>query len=770
MKHLLLIISILSLLFSSSAAVEWEEIKCDLKTDPASVLQSGDTIYIGHYGIAKSTDGGKTFKKINKVVDGDREYDLADEGFSVLNLFKSENGSLVAAIEGVGLIYSDNDGELWNISNLKQNMWHNSTKFAEVGNVLYIYGRVLENDSLLFKSTNRGENWHLVTIESNKWLKVSYFEFMPDKKQFLITGQDSDSNDRYVYYDPVLDTITDIQFEPPDGQQFPQYYFKNDDIISQDFSSPILYKYDIDNKSWNELLNLDSLVYATIDTNRLKFPQDEWERKHSTIIQNNGALIYYITLYINGSRHISDTKEVAFLSYDFGNSWILYNQLLQRHEPYVDQIEISKYDGENIFRKLYGIGGAEYKLYNKESKNHTDLSFNTNLISTIKKYRKYEDSEICVLLNTEYPVWINQQPDGWKKVSYLHDALPTFEKSVYGVEDGNLYYYDSVKDISKSLKDTLCKNIAFRNRFLTDYYITFIDSQIGNKICLIENLDLGMDLGMRGFGKRVIRLYENQKNIGEIDTMFFSFENNADGEFVAINYRDYLKSYIKWNSEEEWIDTLDILIGDIDDDEFDKLDKEVVCSYNIFPKIKFEDDVIILTHQPGVEITRDKGDTWTKFLATPQRNYDFKIYDKEIYLKNKYALLRSHDGNYWENILEGTSKAKVIDFEFDPDGYAYVYTTNGAYISKETMEDSGKAWNEEDIDLEFNLSNDKKSVQIVTSSRIKNVEASELKQELKLVSNNTYDLSTLESENYCLRVEFDNGKVVYKQLVLANEE
>ncbi len=86
------------------------------------------------------------------------------------------------------------------------------------------------------------------------------------------------------------------------------------------------------------------------------------------------------------------------------------------------------------------------------------------------------------------------------------------------------------------------------------------------------------------------------------------------------------------------------------------------------------------------------------------------------------------------------------------------------------MEDSPRPWEEDKIKLDFTVATDKNTLQINSSENIKSLEVSELKQRLECISDNTYDISNLERENYFLRVEFEDGKVVYKQLVLEEKE
>jgi hypothetical protein len=437
-----------------------------------------------------------------------------------------------------------------------------------------------------------------------------------------------------------------------------------------------------------------------------------------------------------------EEKQVTIYSADYGNTWEEYDYFKVNSITSLPQYDISK-------------------------------------ITKIIKYRRYKENQLCVRQNSgliyagtkSQKVWYKIGNGDWVSIPNIYKLWPNYDGSAYaqkygGGETDSLFYYKNWCSIDQKTDDIIAEcltgDILFGN-FCFDYIV----SHKSNTICVKKHGLCSQNIKYNGF-----HFYCKNEEIAFFDNKNRSIIlDEATGNYCSVVGDHEVPIYVNPNIyDTHKVESVRIMLGNYKTHELKEIRGNILTKYFKNILMDFEKGTIIFSHTKGIEISRDKGESWTKILDLPNQEIDFKLHSQNIYLKTNKLLLRSHDGKYWENILEGTSKAKIIDFEFDPAGYAYVYTTNGAFISKVSMEDSGKAWDEDEIDLEFTINNDNRSVQIVTSNRIKTVEASELKQELKLIANNAYDISTLENENYFLRIEFGDGKVAYKQLVLADEE
>ncbi len=735
MRYLLFISTLLSLLFSSSTAVEWEEIKCDVKAEPTAFFQSGDTIYIGHYGIAKSTDGGKTFKKINKLVDGDREYDLADEGFHILDIYKTSTSMLLCSSIETGLLYSTNDGDTWQKSNISLSQLQNNINsvFVEIDSSLFLLKLTSNPDFVLYKSDDSGMSWSHSYIGISNWKYIEFFHYLPDQKEFLIIGFDKDSVRQFFYYNPISKSLRHFEDIIPEIEEAQYFGFENQ-VLAYDKQQYKIYKY-YPSSGWELFVDL-------VDKTEEKLELEDYEVYIINIfLKTSGndlrAYISFQTNSISESDTSNEIQNILLSSPDFGKYWVVL---------YKDSKENTKHAPHNSMR------------------------FNTSKINNIVKYRKYDDIEIGVIdhFGKYSPsfenVWYSKNNSSWETLPKIPIAWPNFDGSVYTVEGVNLNYYENFSDIEEGKKTQILDNMPVNYREFFHTYTNVVKEHYINGLEVF-----GSSRRSNSTGHISIK---NNKLVGGLGINYLITEFDQTAKYLAFKHSIDLNVDSNYKREILNKDTFQLVYGDIISKEEIILDKTIKPINSKFNSLSFlsyialEKDVFMISHIPAIELSRDKGKTWTKILSTPKDQIDFKIHEENIYLRNRNTLLRSHNGKYWENLLEGTSKARIIDFEFDPDGHAYAYTTNGAFISKEPIEDSGKAWNEEDIDLEFKIASDKNSVEITSKDKIKNVTISDWGKLLKKISENTYDISELETVNYFLRVEFEDGKVVYKQLAL----
>ncbi len=739
MKNLTTILILLFSLFTATTAVEWEEIKCDVKARPSAVFNSGDTIYIGHYGIAKSSDGGKTFKKINKVVDGDRVYDLAEDMCEVYEIFQNKFNVLFAKAVGKKILYSTNGGELWQTTNLDLTERYNFifNEYYTSDSYIYIFNRTASPDSLLYKSNDLGKTWSSCDLGIKQWKKIESIEYLSSLEKFCIVGLDQNSKQKIFYYDANKNLKREIDIELPNFED-PKILCSGNHILAYNKTTHQIYKYNI-KEGWKLYIDL-------IDTFKMlhDVKVKEINLNKAYFLQTGDTIGFNISFK---EKHFWDflfdneEKQVTIYSTDYGNTW-------------------EEYD---YFKVNYITRFTPY-----------DISKITNII----KYRRYKENQLCVRQNSgliytgtkSQKVWYKIENGDWVSIPNIYKIWPDYDGSAYvqkhgGNEYDSLFYYENWCSIDQDA-DYLIAECLVGDFIFGNFCFDHIVNHKSNIVCVKKHGLSGHINKYNGFHfyfkNEVIAFFDNKNRSIVLD--------EATGDYCSVVGDHEVPIYVNPNIyDTNKVESVRIMLGNYKSHELKEIRGNILTKYFKNILMDFEKQTIIFSHTPGIEISRDIGETWTKILDLPKEEIDLKLHDENTYLKTNKLLLRSHDGKNWENILEGTSKAKIIDFEFDPDDYAYVYTTNGAFISSEKMTDATEAWEEDKIDFDFSISSDKKTLQISGSDKINNISVSESDLELKRISESNFDISNLEAQNYFLRVQLEDGKVVYKQLVLAAE-
>ncbi len=771
MKNLTMILILLFSLFTATTAVEWEEIKCDVKSTPSAVFRSGDTIYIGHYGIAKSTDGGKTFKKINKVVDGDREFDLADEGYKITRLEMNNEGYLLASVEGFGMLITKDAGETW--SRTMQTKPEGFT-ISDLNSDSLRFKISYENDIFasrryfqLNHSKDNGKNWERVVWKSKDTHSVSSVMYIKERQEFLFKIRSNEYIDKFVFYDPITERIRERKIEKFDkennNEYASEYFIYQDDVYcyNHSFLDPKLAKYNSERQQWEDIANIGE-VATELNIQNGKYPYYY-------------NLVHYgdIWLFESDVRFIFTTnyKTYYLFSSDNGNTWQKFEMPIRgMFDCLAFRNQNNKFDTIDLqSNRYYFEKNTRKHIYNIENQELDEVNNYSAQVSPIENYRKKDNQQICLLYDEGEPIWTSDNGK-WKHILGKHYAWPNFDGSAYALTKSTVCYYPNWNDLMAIPEDTLTIAHWLYNQTITEHYTDCVTNIFGNLMCLDK---YSMYSSMYSSHYNETYIYERGREIMKLDRADYIGNITSDYKYCAIKMPN-------WNmmseSQKDSIasTTYKIIIGD----NKGKI-KEINTNAKVIPsylKLDWEDQSLIFLHNGGIDISRNFGSSWDNVCKLPNsilgrwqgiHRTPIRLKNDLIYLKTNKLLLRSHDGNYWENILEGTSKAWIIDFEFDPDNYAYVYTTNGAFISSENMEDAIEAWKEDDIDFNFSVSSDKKTLQISGSDRINNVSVSESDLELKRISERNFDISNLAAQNYFLRVQLEDRKVVYKQLVLA---
>ncbi len=723
MRYLLFISTLLILLFSSSAAVEWEEIKCDVKAEPTAFFQSGDTIYIGNYGIAKSTDGGKSFKHLNKVLDVDKVLDLQDIGLPVHSFYISEQGTTLAFIEHYGILYQTENDSIWHISDsfAPIDLAIKKFQFFEKDSILFFLGsfkysltNVYDNQKFaIYKSENQGKTWASIDYDENSWESISDMHLFKYDNTLAIYGKDKDSINTLSFFDP---TSSSYESQNSVNPKFYNYVFIGNEIFSFSNSDKMIYVSYNKGKDWQKW---QSILGKNDSLDRLILK----EHYSVTMLNNHNSKL---TLNLDNINTIYyEYIDVTFISDDKGKSWDLWDP---QNPKYSDEPDSSNL--LNYLVKEQKIGKNQFPFVINDYKKIG----NSEIFSNYNHLYKKENGQWTTISMANGDVYYKRN---MTDIYYLNS-----DGSAYIIHNDSLYYVESfAENINSKNEDVFScfpeNTLHYLKYIYKKYHITHRDNQI--QLFWQKSMWSGRKYQILFIKNRIINHIPN--NIDEI-------RDKENGDYVALcNYG--------------WGD-LQVIYGNY------KKDKHRISSLN--SNFVFSADIeypyIAISEINGIKISQDTGKTWNTIVA-PNKEMNIKIHNQEYYHFTRYALLRSHGGKYWENLLEGTSTARIIGLNFDPDGYAYAYTTNGSYISKAPIETLDRSWNEEDIDLQFKLSSNKKSVEITSQNKIKNVAISDLGRELKQISDYTYDISNLDTANYFIRIEFEDGKVVYKQLLMV---
>ncbi len=196
-------------------AIEWEEIRENVPGNIEAMYKNGDEIYLGNVGMVKSTDGGSTFTKINKLVKDGVVLNLADENYKVKDIYKTSDNILFATVDSLNLLYSTDDGESWKESNLDSNSLVDC-KFYEVGENYYIHQTQKYGvPNVLYKSTDKGMMWQKDSFYLENMSGVDPFE-KSTKEDALLCLYTANHDEKYIVkYSP--DDFSYVKYEIDDA-------------------------------------------------------------------------------------------------------------------------------------------------------------------------------------------------------------------------------------------------------------------------------------------------------------------------------------------------------------------------------------------------------------------------------------------------------------------------------------------------------------------------------------------------------------------------
>ncbi len=199
---------------------------------------------------------------------------------------------------------------------------------------------------------------------------------------------------------------------------------------------------------------------------------------------------------------------------------------------------------------------------------------------------------------------------------------------------------------------------------------------------------------------------------------------------------------------------------------------ELPLDFNYIENFAWQDEKAMVISGITIYISTNDGTDWkniiTQMPEVRRWGYNVAIFNDNFYLYGSLGLLRSSDGETWENLLEGVTTANVYDVEMDYEGRIYANTYEGHFISKEPIgvEENKESTKEISINLFPNPAFD--YLQYSFDSNIESVSLINLNgKSFNTESNgNQIDISNLSSGTYFLKIKSD-GRAFLKQFVVA---
>ncbi len=684
-------------------AIEWEEIKVDIPGNIQAMYKDGDQIYLGNVGMVKSTDGGSTFTEINNMIKDGEELNLADENYKVEDIYKTSDNIIFANVDSINLIYSTNDGASWYESNLEHTPYVDYT-FYEVNGDKYIQkSKIADDYNVLFKSTDNGKTWVRDSFTLELIYSAGQFLKSPIDETLLCLHTKKYDDKYIVKYDPAENSYTNY----PIDKRAEKFEILGDSWLLYMQSDAILLESDNEGTSWDTLANLYDVVGSFDGFDNL------WGLDISDI--KTGVDGQFIAVFFYYYFEMDEYHSALMYSEDKGENWQLVIAEDRKLEYFEKQV---------IDNNIYLMPSALSVLH-KPSGTFEKLMYPFN---TITKYFESSSRKLVVTDANHEPLWIGKEYMEWAFPKNLEKAWISDYGNYYKFENEQLYYvkggYETNLGVDVFMMNgEVSKTGLFRAKIFT-----------------------------HGYSNREV-LFKGIKTIYEVDVDYestvyadsqtlYGFKRTVDEKYQLVRF-NYL-------SETE-----------------EKLGKYVQAndSGNVF--VDVQDQNILISHKDGIEFSKDAGESWRQVVADNNNpELSPKVYNNDIYIQNGKALLRSTDGETWENILDGTSKALIYSFEFDMDNRILVYTSNGTFRSKEpvSVEENTQYLANIDINIYPNPTSD--IVNIESAESISNIELYNLSGELLSKQNGlTIDATDLANGTYFIKMQVGE-KSIYKQFVV----
>ncbi len=699
----------------TAQAIEWQEVDVPKSANIYYITQKGDDIILCGNGIKVSNDGGKSFQYSNDINDMIVEGDTLSKN-SIANsmAYISDKGNFIVIPSIGNILYSTNKGKSWEVSNLSSDLSY--TKFFQDENGLY-----LAHEFGLYCSKNQGKTWTNVYMLEPYG---SYFEsyYYKDSKIYL----------RYSEYDSLGQKVyiynTDSQTKDSSiSNLFAGNLFSSGDTVFaylnayQDYDS--LFKSTNGGITWEYSLDMEKNIFEqlesesdSIDIHKVKASSEVIWVTYSSY--NNEEMEY-------PKYAVSKDNGYHFAEYEYDinqNPFGVYTQVIDN--------------------KLYGWN-AVYSIYDTQTDSFINLNYSFPIT---KSYRTIEKKEcaLSVGLGGEALIHWDKINNAWKTnhISDMGEYLISMQGHIFksvSNENGR-----ELQIIYKDLLDTLIPG----QFFVTD-------------IRTFENGSTLLLLDIKQSYKYNAILVDKENVIALKDSVHFNFDYCLqDNSYSYITDEDDHPVIHKGNLDTNTEDSVAIT--------------EVTESYLWIREFSCQKDKNIFRTRNNLYTSTDGGNTVHSIENSnilSQMN-EIMVHDNKFYALSNLGFFRSIDGITWENLLADKfdGNVGVINYEFDPEGYIFAYTTMGTFKSAEPVSVAEDNSNIDTPNISINIYPNPSSdvLSFDFNGQVDNAEVLDLNGKTINCpqSSNSLDISNLSSGAYFLKVT-SNGKTFYRQFVKA---
>ncbi len=421
------------------------------------------------------------------------------------------------------------------------------------------------------------------------------------------------------------------------------------------------------------------------------------------------------------SNSNTNKSEQSFaISFDSGENWEIadISDVMMYGQNY-----INVYDG-NVY--IHGIGVF---VYDTNTKSFKDANYN---FPVSIHYREFDDYSFCTLISNEVGNnWELKDYSGWHKINKDNQVYFTFEGTKLELDNNIL---DATKNGNT---ESLMEDISI-----------FQVIKETEDMLLLNILDAQYKESFYLYNK-----YGDNLNIGNADNV--DVNSNLDILYTA---KDFSGKII-------------LIKGNINDKEnYDTLRPAFLDEVWQIENLSFDGDKILIETNNSIYVSTDNGANFTNVWGLEEDYFhnNPKCYKGDFYLDGTFGLLKSEDGVVWENLLENVCEGFVLNYEFTPDNHAYVYTSEGLFISKEPVsvaENNGNKSHSIDFSIFPNPTTDMLSIRYDGS--IDNIEIFNLSGS-SVLETQEKDINTSElmPGTYFLKIK-SNEKAYFRQFVVA---
>ncbi len=706
MKNLFYLIICL-FLFGHSYATEWEHIISPdtVKTTACFIDDNGDA-YLGSSGIYKMNLETGEFSYLNEF---DFENKYKDDNFSdnyrkCNAIYKTSGGTLLSNFYGQFGIYYSTNGGL---------KWSNvvieEKNYASGITLFYEYkGKVYTKGSTLLVSEDDGKSWDVLDIEQSSYSinNLIYFDKTSGKILLLATNKESQKK-VLLEYDLNTQESTIIEIKIDDLEKGSKIYFTKDNKYYVSDLNKIWSSSD-QGDTWSEYVSLDNIT-------------DDSEEKILWLTYSENNFLFLntnLTKKLEGNAVIRTYH--TYFSTDYGQTW--------KRSKYMTYSQIGTARTFTHNKTDYILANCLYQ-YDTTEQDFVPAKYQ---FPGKGKYYKFDNKEVY---NGVYQNFERLSSEEWALVN--HNKKYRFDGSYYQLVDGVLQFV-SVDGSVTDIRSAMFYKVKLSNigHDIITYYPTFTSN------------------------KRTLIVKD-----GNILSEFEEISEFSDVLDVGLYYSHYLKADRSYDKTPLQVEKTNLET---------KETNTITLPSDINPVTYFawKDEKAILANGNGIYLSTNNGkdwtDMWNNMPELKRWGFGVEIFNNHFYIFGSLGILKSSDGETWQNILEGATTAFVYDIEMDYQGRIYANTLEGHFISKEpiSVEESKESTKEMNISLFPNPASD--ILQFSFDSNIESISLIDLNgNSFNTERNgNQIDISNLSSGTYFLKIKSE-GKAYLKQFVVT---